>query len=188
MPTSQLPSELWHIFAFTWTNGGHTGHSLSLASRYIGECSRPFTLQPVAVHGSRQTLAFVAVLGHTSVHSRHCTMHLFSSNRESTSSSVSSVPSKWNALASTVFASLSPTCARAKSLEDAMERDIQMVHALYSIINMCTYSTLRTLAILFYCHHTVFPAHVPPSMCSPRVLDSHGAQSGIYCTGGSRFP
>ncbi|KZP07164.1 hypothetical protein FIBSPDRAFT_690359, partial [Athelia psychrophila] len=74
------PTELWrHIFAFACTDGGQTGCALSLVSRYIHECSKPFKLRSVALHGVPQIYAFSALLSDAPVSLNHV-QHLFISD------------------------------------------------------------------------------------------------------------
>ncbi|KAF7290882.1 hypothetical protein HMN09_01266600 [Mycena chlorophos] len=73
MPTLlDLPPELLDfIFSSACTDGGRTGRSLSLVSRYVRDISAPFKLQSIALLGTMQLLNFSAFLSrHPSVEAR----------------------------------------------------------------------------------------------------------------------
>ncbi|KZP03534.1 hypothetical protein FIBSPDRAFT_768813, partial [Athelia psychrophila] len=77
MPTVQLPPELWHhIFDIVCIDGGQMGCALSLVSRYIRECSRPYKLRSVALRGIHRISAFSALLSEAPAALDHV-QHLF---------------------------------------------------------------------------------------------------------------
>lgn len=162
MSIFQFPAEIWHhILASACTDGGSTGCALSLVSHYIRECSKPFKLHSVALHGTRQTLAFVAVFVHTPT-SMYPIKHLFISN-------IPSKPVTWTMLASTVVSSLSLFPPRAATPSHSLDGDIQMTHALILILEK-TSSTLQTLAIGFAYNYGPLSASRPPPMDAPMDL------------------
>lgn len=59
---ADCPTELWqHIFACACTDGGRTGCSLSLVSKFVREASAPFRYQSVLVEGTARLSCFLAV-------------------------------------------------------------------------------------------------------------------------------
>lgn len=81
------PSEIWgEICAFACTDDGRTGRSLSLASWFLHQISKPFKLQSIAVVGYLQLSAFAELLERTPVQYRHVQcMFLSTSSRQITS-------------------------------------------------------------------------------------------------------
>ena len=63
MTLNRCPPEICsQIFAFTCTDGGYTGRSLSAVSRYVRDTSSSYKFQSVALRNTRQTLSFASVL------------------------------------------------------------------------------------------------------------------------------
>ncbi|KDQ59170.1 hypothetical protein JAAARDRAFT_114773, partial [Jaapia argillacea MUCL 33604] len=59
----QCPPEIWSIICrLACLDGGFTGRSLSLVSRYIHHVSKPFKFQSVAVVGFKQMDGFASIL------------------------------------------------------------------------------------------------------------------------------
>ena len=84
------PPEICHkIFADACLDGGSTGRSLSLVSKYIHETSKPTRFQSVALHGFVQITAFADILERTPSHLRRV-RHLFISTRDPTPTNTSS--------------------------------------------------------------------------------------------------
>ena len=73
-----LPPELLQqIFTYACTDGGNTGRSLSLVSRYISAVVRPFRFQSVALTSLRQIKLFLACLKRERAHTRIEVRRLF---------------------------------------------------------------------------------------------------------------
>ncbi|KAF7979722.1 hypothetical protein HWV62_41078 [Athelia sp. TMB] len=156
----RCPTELLHlIFSYACTDGGFTGRSLSAVSRHIHECSKPFNLQSVALHGTRQTLAFATALKKIPVHLRQV-RHLFISNdevdgRDIIGSEKPAEPSVWGVLTS--FAPFSrrttptPEQERARNLSRVLDSDLDLAQALLTVLVKIS-TSLQTLAITFECH------------------------------------
>ncbi|TFK63251.1 hypothetical protein BDN72DRAFT_330560 [Pluteus cervinus] len=61
-----LPPELWcKIFEFSCTDGGYTGQSLSLASKYFNALSKPYKFQSISLANMKYTFRFLEVLANT---------------------------------------------------------------------------------------------------------------------------
>lgn len=81
-PLEECPPEICKkIFTHACDDGGYTGRSLSLVSRYVRDVSEDIKFRSVAVWGRRQILGFYQVLLSTPPHLRRI-LHLFISAHE----------------------------------------------------------------------------------------------------------
>ncbi|TFK69320.1 hypothetical protein BDN72DRAFT_840687 [Pluteus cervinus] len=63
MHESILPPEIWcKIFELSCTDGGYTGHSLSLVSKYFNAISGPYRFQSISLINIKYVLRFLKVL------------------------------------------------------------------------------------------------------------------------------
>ncbi|KAF7980244.1 hypothetical protein HWV62_39379 [Athelia sp. TMB] len=165
---NRCPMELWHlIFSYACTDGGRTARSLSAVSRYIRKCSKPYyNVQSVALHGTRQTLAFAAALETNPDHLRQI-KHLFISSDEVGSGDVISrkKTGERSFLASfEPFWRPTPEQIRAKSLDSELE----LARALLSILaKIC--SSLQIMTITFECHWEALRS--PEEIAEPTILE-----------------
>ena len=59
----RYPTEIWQrIFFLACTDGGRTGRSLSLVSKYIRDVSKPYKLQSMAINNVDQAKSFIRLL------------------------------------------------------------------------------------------------------------------------------
>ncbi|KAK7684553.1 hypothetical protein QCA50_012500 [Cerrena zonata] len=66
-----FPPEIWHhVFTFACTDGGYTGCSLSLTSKYVNALSSGMKWYSVILKGPEQMLKFISTLEHATNHSR----------------------------------------------------------------------------------------------------------------------
>ncbi|KAF7979719.1 hypothetical protein HWV62_41072 [Athelia sp. TMB] len=151
---NRCPMELWHlIFSYACTDGGRTACALSAVSRYIRECSKPYyNVQSVALHGTRQTLAFAAVLETNPDHLRQI-KHLFVSSDEVGSGNV--ISRKKTGVRS-VLASFTPFSRRKMPTPEqirakSIDSELELARALLSILAKIS-SSLQILTITFTCH------------------------------------
>ncbi|KAF7980242.1 hypothetical protein HWV62_39375 [Athelia sp. TMB] len=151
---NSCPMELWHlIFSYACTDGGHTARALSAVSRYIRECSKPYyNVQSVALHGTRQTLAFAAALETNPDHLRQI-KHLFVSSDEVGSGDVIS---KKKTAGRSALASLMPFSRRKMPTPEqirakSIDSELELARALLSILAKIS-SSLQILTITFTCH------------------------------------
>ncbi|KAI0072938.1 hypothetical protein K474DRAFT_1678277 [Panus rudis PR-1116 ss-1] len=65
----RCPAEIWaRIFSFACTDGGYTGRSLSLVSRYFRDASLRVKLQSISLHGIDNASGFIEMYQRTSPH------------------------------------------------------------------------------------------------------------------------
>ncbi|KAF7979727.1 hypothetical protein HWV62_39359 [Athelia sp. TMB] len=150
----KCPTELLHlIFSYACTDGDHTARSLSAVSRYIRDCSQPYyNVQSVALHGTRQTLAFADTLEKNPAHLGQI-KNLFVSSDSADGLDVNNgkKPEGRSVLAH-LRLQFSPRMMSMpkQSRVNGSDSDLDFARALFGIL-MKIYSSLKTMTITFDC-------------------------------------
>lgn len=136
------------IFSFICTDGGYTGRTLSLVSKYIHSASLPIKLQTVSIKGTHQMKGFAAYLESLDPNHRRV-RHLFITDLPSTRptrQSLSFENSQWRLVVPS-----------NKDKEDARSQAIRR------IIELTAQSIVSLSICIAQCEHTpvLLPYHLP---------------------------
>jgi hypothetical protein len=74
------PEILSQIFSFACTDGGYTGRSLSIVSKYVHKTSKPYKYNSIRLYDVRSAAAFASFLEKSSPDIVHSILHLFVCN------------------------------------------------------------------------------------------------------------
>lgn len=168
------------IFTYACTDGGYTGRSLSLVSRYIHETSKPLKFQSISIHNHQQISSFSHLIESTPVHLRNVSYLLVSNeDRNLTADSSRNTYAgdrEWSS--SSILSRVVPAWAKRRheqpdSVAQSLSRDQFFLAALLNILRSVS-ETLMMLTISFECHWTTVKPYnaeklrLPPL---PRLTD-----------------
>jgi WD40 repeat protein len=170
------PAEIWQrIFVLACIDGGRTGRSLSLVSKYIHDVSKPYKLQSIGVDNVDQAKSFIHLLYSIPIALRSVSHFTISDhrNRLSFDEYIAGERSKRPVLGriSTAVSRITPKVMRSNKAEETerrcrrywganSERDVAILHALPIILAIIS-PTLERLDINF--NSSTVPRNFLPS-------------------------